>query len=256
MPKISIIIPVFNVEKYLDNCLNSLKNQTFSDWECILVDDGSTDKSLEIATAFANTDNRFKVFSQKHSGNPQTVRDFARLRTTTDWIFSVDSDDYLASDCLEKLINRQIETKADVVLLQLNLFDNKTQDVLLKIPNDAFDFNQLLSGADAVKLTIGEWQISNNGLFRKTLYKSQKKHSKNFLNFDEYTQRVVLLGAKTVAFSDVGYFYRQHPESLTKRTPQKHFSSILSRKFLKIFPARVILWVARIHTSLKRFTFL
>jgi hypothetical protein len=184
------------------------------------------------------------------------VRDFARLQTTSDWIFSVDADDYLASDCLEKLVNRQAETNADVVLLQLNLFDNKTQDIFLKIPNETFDFNQLISGADAVKLTIGGWQISNNGLFRKTLYNPQKKHSKNILNLDEYTQRVILLDAKTVAFSDAGYFYRQHPESLTKRTPQKHFSSILSSKYLKIFPARVALWIARIHTSLKRVTFL
>ncbi|MCL2413235.1 MAG: glycosyltransferase, partial [Bacteroidales bacterium] len=157
MAKISILIPVFNAEKYFFECLNSLKNQTFCDWECIIVDDGSTDKSLQIATEFANSDHRFKIFSLEHTGNPQTVRDFARLQSAGDWIFAVDADDYLASDCLEKLVNRQKETNADVVLLQLNLFDNETHQIIQKIPDTTFDFNQIISGSEAVMLTIGGW---------------------------------------------------------------------------------------------------
>lgn len=68
-------------------------------------------------------------------------------------------------ECLEKLIERQKQTDTDAVLLQLNLFENETRQIIQKIPNDAFDSSQIMSGGEAVMLTIGTWHISINGLF-------------------------------------------------------------------------------------------
>jgi glycosyltransferase involved in cell wall biosynthesis len=235
MTKISIIIPLFNAENYLQECLESVRNQTFHDWECIIVDDGSTDKSAQIAIEFVNADKRFKMFSIEHSGNPQNVRHFARLNATGDWLLDLDADDFLAPNCLEKLIERQKQTNADVVLLQLYLFDNETGQILQKIPTTTFDFAQLYSGNQAVMLTVGQWEIPSNGLFRKDLYNLQENYSNNLLNLDEYAQRVVLFNAKTVAFSDAGYFYRQHDKSLTKHISERYFYTIHSDKLLEEF---------------------
>ena len=232
MTKISIIIPVFNAQDYIRECLESVFNQTFCDWECIIADDGSTDKSMQIATDFANSDQRFKVFLNKHSGNPQNVRHLARLQSSGDWLLDLDADDFLAPDCLEKLTERQKQTNADVVLLQLNLFDHKTHQVFQKIPNTTFDFSKLYAGFEAVMLTVGEWKIAANGLFQKKLYISQELYSNSILNIDEYAQRTVLFEAKTVAFSDASYFYRQHEKSLTKKISENYFSILHTDKLL------------------------
>ncbi|MDE6040062.1 MAG: glycosyltransferase, partial [Muribaculaceae bacterium] len=67
-PEVSIIVPVYNVEKYVKECLESIASQTFTDWECIVVDDGATDRSGEICDEFANRDQRFKVLHVKNGG--------------------------------------------------------------------------------------------------------------------------------------------------------------------------------------------
>jgi glycosyltransferase involved in cell wall biosynthesis len=233
MPKISILIPVFNAEKHFRECLESVKNQTFCDWECIVANDGSTDESVQIANEFVNSDHRFKLFSAKHLGNPQYVRDFARLQTSGDWFFNLDADDFLDPNCLEKLVERQKQTHADIVLLQLNLFDDRTQKIIQKIPNSSFDFSQIISGSDAAMKTFENWEIPANGLFQKNLFNFQNTISNDVLNLDEYMSRAVLFNAKTVAFSDASYFYRQHETSLTKKISEAVFSVIHTDKLLE-----------------------
>ncbi|MDR2906992.1 MAG: glycosyltransferase, partial [Bacteroidales bacterium] len=95
MPKISIFTPVYNAEKYLEECLNSVQNQTFADWECWLVDDGSTDGSVQIMHDFAKSDVRFKVLLHEHCGNPQKLRGLAREQASGDWFFDLDADDFI-----------------------------------------------------------------------------------------------------------------------------------------------------------------
>jgi glycosyltransferase involved in cell wall biosynthesis len=230
---VSIIIPVFNSQDYLRECMESVHSQTFCDWECVIVDDGSTDESVQIATEFAKSDQRFKVFSIQHLGNPQNVRHFARLQSTGDWFLGLDADDFLAADCLEKLIERQKQTNADAVLLQLNLFENNTRQTIQKIPDTAFDFSQITTGSEAVMKTVGKWEIAINGLFRKDLYNLQNTISDDLLNLDEYISQVVLFEAKTVVFSDAPYFYRQHAKSLTKNLSKKLFTVIHTDKLLE-----------------------
>lgn len=100
--KISIVVPVYNTEKYLTECVNSILLQTFTDFEVILVDDGSKDKSGQICDRLSETDSRIKVFHQLNSGVT-----CARAKGVTlaqgEWICFVDSDDTLPVDSLEKL---------------------------------------------------------------------------------------------------------------------------------------------------------
>ncbi|SDI87457.1 Glycosyltransferase involved in cell wall bisynthesis [Pseudobutyrivibrio sp. 49] len=112
--KISIIVPVYNVEKYLERCVKSLINQTYSNLEIILVDDGSTDNSGKLCDELSQLDSRIKVVHQQNrrlSGARNTGLDMA----AGDYIFFVDSDDYLATDAIEKMYAHATSCKADVV---------------------------------------------------------------------------------------------------------------------------------------------
>lgn len=102
MALISVIIPVYNVETYLDKCLNSIINQTFNDIEIICVNDGSTDGSLEILNRFASCDNRIKVINKKNGGL-SSARNVGLENATSKWISFIDSDDWLDLDAYKKL---------------------------------------------------------------------------------------------------------------------------------------------------------
>lgn len=93
-PQISIIIPVYNVEAYLERCLNSILSQTFDDWECICIDDGSVDGSGKILDAYAKKDSRFIVIHQVNSG-VSFARNVGLKRAKGDFITFVDSDDWI-----------------------------------------------------------------------------------------------------------------------------------------------------------------
>ena len=115
MTKISVIVPVYNGEKYLLECLQSIQKQTFSDWECICVDDGSKDKSLGILQGVAQKDARFRVISQPHGGVTSARRNGVE-HATGEYISFADCDDVLPPDALEILIRRRVEYDADIVI--------------------------------------------------------------------------------------------------------------------------------------------
>ena len=99
MPKVSIIVPVYNVEQYLRQCLDSILVQTFTDWECILVDDGSTDCSKDICDEFANKDSRFRVVHKKNGGVSSARNKGIELSRGV-YITFVDADDTIDKDVL------------------------------------------------------------------------------------------------------------------------------------------------------------
>lgn len=100
MPKISVIIPVYNVKKYLAECLDSVLNQTFQDFEIICVDDGSTDNSLDILKKYAEKDKRIKIFSQKNKGL-SGARNTGLENISGEYCYFLDSDDYIENDLFE-----------------------------------------------------------------------------------------------------------------------------------------------------------
>ena len=100
-PVISIIVPVYNVEKYLDNCLKSILNQSFKDFEVILVNDGSKDKSGEICNIYSQKDSRIKVFNMENSGAGK-ARNKGLDLAQGKYIFFVDADDWLENNALEE----------------------------------------------------------------------------------------------------------------------------------------------------------
>lgn len=103
MPKVSIIIPIYNTEAYLDRCLQSVQNQTETDWECLLIDDGSIDKSGALCDKYAEIDNRFRVFHRANYG-PSSSRNCGLDNAKGEYICFIDSDDYVSEKYLTHLI--------------------------------------------------------------------------------------------------------------------------------------------------------
>ena len=114
MPKFSVIIPVYNVEKYLEECLNSVINQTLKDIEIICINDGSTDNSLKILEEYAQKDDRFVILNQENQGQG-IARNKAIDIAKGEYISFVDPDDWIELDALEKLYNYFKETNAEVI---------------------------------------------------------------------------------------------------------------------------------------------
>lgn len=97
---ISIVVPIFNSEKYLEACINSVITQTYQDWELILVNDGSTDSSMAICQKFAHSDSRIKIFSQENKGQA-AARNFGLRQATRPYVTFIDADDEIASNTLQ-----------------------------------------------------------------------------------------------------------------------------------------------------------
>lgn len=110
MTKISIIVPVYNEEKHLNRCVDSVLNQTYSELELLLIDDGSTDSSGAICDEYAQKDSRVRVFHEKNGGVSK-ARNLGISKANAEWIMFLDSDDYLIKDALDVLISLALSTK-------------------------------------------------------------------------------------------------------------------------------------------------
>ena len=117
---ISIIVPVYNVERYLEKCVNSIINQTYKNLEIILVDDGATDSSGNMCDELAKSDNRIKVYD-KENGGLSDARNYGVERVTGDYIGFVDSDDYIDSEMYEKLYEAIKKENVDVAECSLKV---------------------------------------------------------------------------------------------------------------------------------------
>ena len=116
---VSVIVPVFNVEKFLEKCVSSITNQTYKNLEILLVDDGSTDNSGTICDNFSKNDNRLKVFHKKNGGLSD-ARNYGIERATGSYIMFIDSDDWIENDTIELLLDKTIEEKSDIVVFGIS----------------------------------------------------------------------------------------------------------------------------------------
>lgn len=115
MCKISIIIPIFNVDSYLNKCLKSIQNQTFRDYEVIMINDGSTDRSGEICDKFVKEDPRFQVIHKKNEG-VSVARNVGIAKAKGDYLAFFDGDDFVVEECLEEIYKTAVENNADSVI--------------------------------------------------------------------------------------------------------------------------------------------
>jgi len=139
MSKISIVIPIYNVELYLRRCLNSILAQTFTDYECILVDDCSPDNCPSICDEYVKIDFRFKVIHKnKNEGLPK-ARKTGLDMSIGEFVMHVDSDDWIERNALEILLNRQHKTGADIVIGGFKLIFNRWSKINMPVNKNNYN---------------------------------------------------------------------------------------------------------------------
>lgn len=129
MYKISVIVPCYNQAVFLDDCVNSLINQTYSNWECILVNDGSTDNTEEKALEWQSKDNRIK-YIKKTNGGLSSARNTGIRNVTGDFVQFLDCDDFLYKEKFEKSVQKIKNPTNTIVITDFQRFDNTTKTVL------------------------------------------------------------------------------------------------------------------------------
>ena len=128
---ISVIVPIYNTEKYLKRALNSLLKQTYQDLEILLIDDGSTDSSLKICQEYAKKDHRIKVFHQENKG-VSVVRNFGLSVAKGEYISFLDSDDYMEPNMLQTLYQNLIDTESDISVCHYQKFKDQISHIQVK----------------------------------------------------------------------------------------------------------------------------
>ena len=215
MPEISVIVPVYKVEKYLCRCIDSILAQTFTDFELILVDDGSPDKCGEICEEYAKKDQRVHVIHQENGGLSaarNTGIDWAFANSDSEWITFIDSDDWVHLEYLELLYKTATVLKVKISITGFEVVEAENQMVegvqvatFQQYKPDAFWLhNRETATIACAKLYFRE-------LLRNIRYPLGK------INEDEFTTYKLLFACEEIAFiSPKLYFYRQRSGSIMK----------------------------------------
>lgn len=198
MNKLSVIVPIYNVADYLKSSISSIKNQTYRDFKCILVNDGSTDNSLNIAADLIKDDKRFSIVSKKNGGLG-SARNYGLDMVDSEYVYFFDSDDILEKECFEKCVEALSKSKADIVIFdyyQYRLSDNSKELISNPIPN------YYLSNINKDKSILTK--ISNcawNKMYKTSLFKSNNiNYPEGRLYEDLGTTYNLLLKANNVIF--------------------------------------------------------
>ena len=223
MPKISVIIPVYNVEKYLRDCLDSVVNQTIKDIEIICINDGSTDNSLDILKEYASKDERFVIINQQNSG-PSVSRNKGVDLSKGDYIAFVDSDDYLInSDYFEKLYDACERNNADIAVASIIRGNEKKSKYILKIEKEEVetDYVKKLNLCALPDLN----HVWNKLYKRKSLLDSGVEFPEGMIYEDVcVTHKYLYYMPKLVSVPDVVYFYRKlHGSLITVKSTKARF---------------------------------
>lgn len=176
MLKLSIIVPVYNVGPYLIKCLDSIINQSFRDFELIIIDDFSTDNSRRIIAEYAAKDGRIKTIFQEENRGVAAARNAGLETAQGEWLSFVDSDDWLEPEMYEQMLKRQVETGADIV--ECDLIHRITNDRdYRELINPPDQFNLKKSGINEYFFNLYKRQSGMyifNKIYRRSLIKENK----------------------------------------------------------------------------------
>ena len=214
MLRITVIVPVFNVEKYLDGCIKSILGQTYRHLDVILVDDGSSDRCPEICDQWAKTDKRIRVV-HKENGGLSSARNAGLERAIGEYIFFVDSDDEISVDCIERLSETLMEEQYDVVVGDmLTVGDGKLNNGLsLKLDDET-----VLHGKEIEKTYRDKWNMCAVNKLYKTSFIRQHNliFKEGLIHEDElWSLQVACLAQSLRAVNHVTYTYYVREGSIT-----------------------------------------
>lgn len=231
MERISVIVPVYNVQKYLDRCVDSIVKQTYPNLEIILVDDGSKDNSGTMCDGY--TDSRIKVIHKANAGLGM-ARNSGIEMATGQYIMFVDSDDYIDLDMIEKLYSDLIKAKADTAIGGFKrVFSNHTDNFVNPYAGKTYDNDQILTevlpkmmGKNSEiddHIEMSAWKV----LFSADIIKKNKLQfpsEREFISEDIiFDTEYYPLCSKIVMSSNIGYNYCDNEDSLTTRYNPNRF---------------------------------
>lgn len=209
MYKLSIVVPVYNVEDYIEKCISSIKNQTYQNIEVIVVDDGSKDNSIEIAKKTIGDDERFKIVRKKNGGLSD-ARNYGVQYVTGDFISFVDSDDFLDINLFEKAIEKANEEDLDIVLYDFIKYYSEDKQVLKKC---LFDKSDIYS---SMRTVSNAW----NKIIRTSIWKNNELKFPVGIWYEDIAIIPALLKyTKKVGYvENAFYFYSIREGSITNQT--------------------------------------
>lgn len=216
MARISVIVPVFNVENYLRCCVDSILSQTFEDFELLLINDGSTDKSGEICEEYASKDSRVKVFHKKNGG-VSSARNWGLDNASADWVTFVDSDDWVLPNYLQELFSHT-DKETDMVFSYPKVRSKNSIDSQKKLYEG-------LVGKDrfAILFTecgMAEYTYCWAKLYRLAFLNENKISFLGRMTMGEdhiFLYNCILKASKVYVSKTVNYCYRYVDNSLSKR---------------------------------------
>ena len=219
---VSIIVPVYNTEKYLSKCLNSILEQTYKNIEIILINDGSTDDSLKVCKEYEKKDKRIKLINKENEGLSAT-RNLGILTAKGKYIGFIDSDDFIESDMFNNLYEDMVNNNSDISICKITnsdeyLHENKKNEV------------KILNNKEAILKLLYDQEINNyvcNKLIKKEMFKNIKfPEGRKFE--DLAIMHCLIEKAKTITFDDyIGYHYIQRKGSITKSITESYLTDYL-----------------------------
>ncbi|OWT33821.1 hypothetical protein BGI41_00455 [Methanobrevibacter sp. 87.7] len=221
-PRISIIIPLYNTEKYLNENIDSILKQDFEDFEIIYVNDGSTDKSLEILESYK--DKRIKIINQKNQG-AAVARNTGLKHSNGEYIYFIDSDDYITPNTLKKLYENAIINDSEIVLYKIAKFNEDK----IRYNAPGFDFEKKIKNINFKHYTFDYHKIKHyifndsfspcNKLYKKEFLDSNNFYFKNGLIFEDVPFQIeTMLKAEKMSYvPEYLYYYRSNPKSVMNK---------------------------------------
>jgi len=212
MPELTIIVPIYNVEKYLPQCLDSLKHQTYRDFEVLMVNDGTKDSSAEIALRYAKEDPDHFVLLNKENGGLSDARNYAMPKARGTYLTFLDSDDYVEPFCYEKLMKKITSEQLDLVVGNLQYFYEDSDAVM-----DMRGLNTSVS-SDVQKCAMLSPLFAWNKVYRKAYFDSVGLLYPKGLWYEDLPVTLPLFAntAKIGHVDETLYHYRQRSGSIMK----------------------------------------
>lgn len=226
IPLISVVIPIYNVEKYLDSCIESVIRQTYQNLEILLVNDGSTDQSEKICREYANKDARIKIINRKNGGL-SAARNSGIREAKGKYIFLLDSDDVIHTKTLQILYESLYYTNSKIAIISHkcinedqtpNIYENDLKKKMITLSgrecNCAFISNEL----DSIDMTVAWGKLYSKCVFDKIKYPEGKLHE------DEYTTyKIFDMCDKCVYIKTEVYYYRIRQKSIMSSKKTKNY---------------------------------
>ena len=232
--KVSVVITAYNLENYIGKAIESVLNQTYKNLEIIIVNDASTDNTLEVIKKY--DDPRIIIINNEINVGSGKSRKSGIEKCTGEFVEIIDGDDWISLDYIEKLVNRQIETNADIVGGGVITIDEETGE-----SNGRSFGNISVSGLEKWKIHLGKIIYLNNMIVRRTLYNSVPYSDYRYCEDTPVINKLFYFANKVSYISEIGYHYLQRKGSLShsvNRTLHYLFCTRCAIDLMKFFSTK------------------